>query len=112
VPCDVARSAVVGLIVGSVVAYSAIAAYQQRWASTVAAAVVAVLLGSFHRRARFAAYIFFTALGLRGALTGMWALPLYGGILLAAMQTPAARRAWPRLVPGRLRGGDDRMRRS
>jgi hypothetical protein len=112
VPRDVARSVVVGAIVGSTATYAAIAAYQQRWPSTVAASVVAALLGWSHRRARFAAYIFFTALALRGALTGVWALPVYGGIVLAAMQTAPARRAWPRLVRGRLLGGDGRMRRS
>lgn len=111
-PRDVTRSVVVGAIVGSVVGYAAIAAYQQRWVSTLAASVVAGLLGWSHRRARFAAYIFFTALALRGAVTGVWALPIYGGIVLAAMQTAPARRAWPRLVRGRLLGGDGRMRRS
>ena len=104
-PRDVSRSVVAGAIVGSVVTYTAIAAYQQRWASAAAAAVVAALLALSHRRARFAAYIFLTALALRGAVTGVWALTVYGGIVLAAMQTPPARRAWPRLVRGRLLGG-------
>ena len=111
-PRDVSRVVLIGAIVGSMVIYGAIAASQRRWVSTVAAAVVAVLLGCSHPRARFAAYIFFSALAVRGAVTGMWALPLYGGIVLAAMQTPAARRAWPRLARGRLLGGDGRMRRS
>ena len=104
-PRDLSRSVVAGAIVGSLVTYAGIAAYQQRWGSTAAAAVVAGLLAVSHRRARFAAYVFFTALALRGAVTGVWALPLYGGIVLAAMQTPPARRAWPRLVRGRLLGG-------
>lgn len=109
---DVTRSVLVGAIVISVVAYAAIAASQHRWVATLAASVMAVLLGTSHRRARFAAYIFFTALAVRGAVTGMWALPLYGGIVLATMQTAPARRAWPRLARGRLLGGDGRMRRS
>jgi hypothetical protein len=105
VPRDVSRVVLVGAIVGSMVIYGAIAASQRRWVSTVAAAVVAVLLACSHRRARFAAYIFFSALAVRGTVTGVWALPLYGGIVLAAMQTAAARRAWPRLARGRLLRG-------
>lgn len=96
----------------SLLVYAAAAARQQRWGSALAAVIVAALLARGHRRARFAAYVFFSALAVRGAVIGTWALPLYAGIALAAMQAPAARRAWPRLVPGRRRGGDDRMRRS
>jgi len=92
--------------------YAAVAVRQQRWGSAVAAVIVAALLARCHRRARFAAYVFFSALAVRGAIVGLWALPVYAGMALAAMQSPAARRAWPRLVPGRVRGGDDRMRRS
>lgn len=92
--------------------YAGVVAREQRWGSALAAVIVAGLLLASHRRARFAAYVFFTALAVRGALTGVWALPVYAGIALAAMQTPAARRAWPRLVRGRLLGRDDRMRRS
>jgi hypothetical protein len=109
---DPARSIVVCTIAGSLLVYAAIAAREHRWGSAVAAGIVAALLSWSHRRARFAAYVFFTALAVRGALAGIWALPLYAGLALAAMQTAAAQRAWPRLVPGRLVGGDDRMRRS
>ena len=109
---DAARCLVVWSLGGSLLIYAAVAVRQQRWGSALAAVIVAALLARCHRRARFAAYVFFSALAVRGAVVGMWALPLYAGIALAAMQAPAARRAWPRLVPGRLRGGDDRMRRS
>ena len=109
---DVARATVVSVVVGSLIAYAAVGAYQHRWPSMVAASGVAVLLWCSHRRARFAAYIFFTAAAIRGVVAGAWVLPLYAGIVLALMQTAAARRAWPRLVRGRLREGDDRMRRS
>ena len=112
VPRDLARAIVVCTITGSLVVYAAIAARQERWGSALVAIIVAGLLGASHRRARFAAYVFLTALAIRGALAGMWEGPIYAGIVLAAMQTAAARRAWPRLVRGQLRGADDRMRRS
>ena len=109
---DSARSVVVWAVAGSLLIYAVTAVRSQRWGSALAAVIVAGLLATCHRRARFAAYVFFTALAVRGALSNMWMLALYAAIALAAMQTPAARRAWPRLVPGRLRGGGDRMRRS
>ena len=109
---DLPRAALVWGIVGSLVVYAAVAVHQQRWPSVAAAAIVAVLLAWSHRRARFAAYVFFTAVAIRGALTGIWALPLYAAAVVIAMQTAPARRAWPRLLRGRLFGGDGRMRRS
>jgi hypothetical protein len=99
-------------LVASLAAYAAFAATRHWWISVMAASVVATLLWWPHRRARFGAYIFFTVLAIRGAVAGIWALPTYAVLALAVMQTHAARRAWPRLVPGRLRGGGDRMRRS
>ena len=109
---DLARWAVVGAVIGSIVVYAAIGAYEHRWPSVIAGSVLAALLASAHRRARFAAYIFFTAVAIRGAVTGRWTLPLYAGVVLLVMQTAPARRAWPRLQRGRLFGGDGRMRRS
>ena len=99
---DFARAAVVWVVVASVIGYAAIGAYQRRWPSMVAGSVVAVLLACSHRRARFAAYVFLTAVAIRGAVVGLWALPVYAGAVLLVMQTAPARRAWPRLVPGRL----------
>lgn len=93
-------------------AYAAIAATRHWWPSAIVAPIVAALLWWRHPRARFTAYIFFTVLAIRGVITGMWALPAYAAVALALMQTVAARRAWPRLLPGRLGDGDDRMRRS
>lgn len=98
------------MLLTSLVAYAAVAATRQWWPSAVAAPIVAALLWRRHPRARFAAYIFFTVLAIRGAVTGVWALPVYAAAAVALMQTAAARRAWPRLVAGRLRGPDDRMR--
>lgn len=111
-PRDVARSVVVCTIAASLLIYAIVAGRQAQWGSALAAVIVAGLLAASHRRARFAAYVFLTALAVRGVLAGVWALPVYAGITLVAMQTGPARRAWPRLVRGRLLGGDDRMRRS
>ena len=63
-------------------------------------------------RARFAAYVFFTALALRLAATGVWALAVYPVIAVGFMQTAAARRLWPPIAPGWRREPGDRMRRS
>jgi hypothetical protein len=109
---DLERSIVVGAVAGSLVVYAAIAAHTRLWGSALAACIVAALLWWAHPRARFAAYVFLTALAVRGAFAGTWALVAYAALALLAMQTAAARRAWPRLVRGRLLGGDDRMRRS
>jgi hypothetical protein len=106
------RSAVVWALVASLLVYAAIAATRHWWPSTITAPIVAGLLWWRHPRARFVAYIFFSVLALRGAISGVWALTAYAAVAVALMQTAAARRAWRRLVPGRLRGHDDRMRPS
>ena len=104
---------VVWAIAGSLMVYAgSVAVREARWGSALAALIVAALLWASHRRARFAAYVFFTALALRSVVAGAWPPVVYAAIAVAAMQTAPARRAWPRLVRGRLRGGDDRMRRS
>lgn len=106
------RSVVVLTLVVSLVAYAALAATRHWWLSAIAAPVVAILLWRRHPRARFTAYVLFTVLAVRGGAAGDWVLVAYAALAVALMQMPAARRAWPRLVPGRLRGADDRMRRS
>ena len=75
-----------------------------------AAALIAWMLWRRHRRARFAAYVFFSAMVVRGALMAVWPALAFavGAILL--MQTSPAFAAWPRLTPGRSRRGGDRMR--
>jgi hypothetical protein len=100
------RSPVVMLLSGSLVVYTLVAAAQRWWPSAVIAPILATLLWTAHRRARFSAYVFFSVMAARGALTTHWALSAYALAAIALMQTPAARRAWPRLT----RGGD-RMRR-
>ena len=103
-------SLVVVVLVTSLLVYSGFAITRHWWPSAVVAPLVAALLWRRHRRARFSAYVFFSVLAARGALTHVWALPVYALAAVSLMQTPAARVAWPRLTRGRTRG--DRMRRS
>ena len=109
-------SVVVVALVVSLLVYAVIAITRHWWPSTVTAPLVAALLWRRHRRARFTAYVFFSVLGARGVLTGVWALPAYALTALALLQTPAARAAWPRLTAGRRPASrpatDDRMRAS
>jgi hypothetical protein len=85
---------------------------QEPWVSTAAATLVAWLLWRHHQRARFAAYIFFSVLAVRGALTARWPMLIFAVAAVLVMQTPPALIAWPRLRPGWRRGSGDRMRRS
>jgi hypothetical protein len=82
------------------------------WLSAVAATLIAWLLWRRHRRARFAAYVYFTAVAVRAALLARWPTLAFAVAVVLVMQTPPALAAWPRLTPGlgRIRG--DRMRRS
>jgi len=109
-------SPVVVVLVASLLVYAGVAVTRHWWPSAVVAPLVAVLLWQRHRRARFTAYVFFSVLAARGALTGAWALPAYALAAVALLQVPAARAAWPRLTAGRARGDaparDDRMRGS
>ena len=109
-------SPVVVVLVASLLVYAGVAVTRHWWPSAVVAPLVAVLLWRRHRRARFTAYVFFSVLAARGALTGVWALPAYALAAVALLQVPAARAAWPRLTVGRARGDaptrDDRMRGS
>lgn len=73
------------------------------WVSGLAAPVVAAFLWRRHPRARFAAYIFFSVVLLRGLAAGAWAAVLFAAAAVVLMQTAAARRAWARLGPGRTR---------
>jgi len=102
-------SLAVVVLVTSLLVYSGVAITRHWWPSAVAAPLVAALLWRRHRRARFSAYVFFSVLAARGAITHVWALPLYALAAVGLMQTSAARVAWPRLTPGRT--PDDRMRR-
>lgn len=82
------------------------------WVSAGAATLVAWMLWQRHHRARFAAYVFFSAAAVRSALTARWPTLAFAVAAVLVMQTPPALIAWPRLRPGWKRGGGDRMRRS
>lgn len=90
------------LLVG-VLVYAALALLARRWVTGLAAPIVAVLLAGRHPRARFSAYVLFSAVALRGLVTGAWALVAFGSAGVLILQTPAAQRAWPRLAPGTRR---------
>ena len=75
------------------------------WGSAAAATLVAWLLWQQHGRARFAAYVFFSAAAVRGALTARWPTLGFAIAAVLVMQTPPALVAWPRLRPGWRRGG-------
>jgi hypothetical protein len=82
------------------------------WLSAAAATLVAWWLWRRHRRARFAAYVFFSAVAVRSALTARWPTLAFAVAAVLVLQTPPALIAWPRLRPGWRPGDGDRMRRS
>jgi hypothetical protein len=108
-------SLVAAALAASLLIYAVIAVAHRWWPSALVAPLLALLLWRRHRRARFTAYVFFSVLAVRGALTGVWALPAYALAAAGLLQTQAARAAWPRLRPARLRapaeerGRGDRM---
>jgi hypothetical protein len=81
--------------------YTALAAVNGWWLSALVAPLVAWLLWRRHRRARFTAYVFLSVLVARALVAASWPLALFALGALGALQLPAARRAWPRLTPGR-----------
>jgi hypothetical protein len=108
-------SLVVVALVTSLLVYAGVAVAYHWWPSALMAPLLAALLWRRHRRARFSAYVFFSVLAARGALTGVWALPVYALAAVGVLQTASARAAWPRLTPAwRVRGDalarGDRMR--
>jgi hypothetical protein len=103
---------VVALVPLACIAYGVAAVVTRgAWVSVVAATLVAWFLWRRYGRARFAAYVFLSAVALRSALTGRWPSLAFAIGAILVMQTPPALAAWPRLRPGAVRGGD-RMRRS
>jgi hypothetical protein len=105
------------VMTASLLVYAVVAlAVRHWWISGAAAPVVAYLLWRSHPRARFAAYVFFSVVALRGAMGDSWGAAAYAVAAIVLLQTPAALRAWPRLRfgerPGRgPRGPGDRMAR-
>jgi hypothetical protein len=90
-------------LVGGLVGYAVLALLAHRFVSGIAAPIVAVLLAIRHPRARFSAYIFFSAIGVRGLIAGSWPVVAFAAAGILALQLPAARRAWPRLRAGATR---------
>jgi hypothetical protein len=89
----------------ALVLYAIVAlAWLHHWPSAAAALVVAVLLWRRHPRARFSAYIVFSAMAARAVVAGEWAMLALALAAIGVMQMPAAARAWPRLRPGATRG--------
>jgi hypothetical protein len=102
-----AERVVVVAMAGGLVVYAVIALAAHRWISGLVAPGVAALLAWRHPRARFSAYVFFSALAFRGLVAGSWPLALFASAGIVALQTPPARRAWPRLVAGATRSARD-----
>jgi hypothetical protein len=92
------RSLFIASAAVALLAYSAVLFVEWRWVSGLLGAVVAWLLWRQHPRARFAAYIFLSAIALRSAMGGSWAAFVFAVALLVLLQTPAAQGAWPRLT--------------
>jgi hypothetical protein len=100
---SVDRPFVTVLLPAALVLYAAVAlVVLHRWPSGVMAPIVAWLLWRRHRRARFSAYILFSAMGARAAITGEWQVLAFAVVAVLVMQTPAAARAWPRLRSDRM----------
>jgi hypothetical protein len=100
------RRVVVTLLPLACLAYAAVTlGAHGPWLSAAAATLVAWWLWRRHRRARFAAYVFFSAVAARSALTARWPTLVFAVAAVLVMQTPPALIAWPRLRPGRRRGG-------
>jgi hypothetical protein len=102
-----AERAIVIAVTGGLVVYAVLALIAHRWISGLAAPLVAALLAIRHPRARFTAYVFFSALAARGLMAAAWPLVLFAGAGILALQTRAARRAWPRLVAGTTRSASE-----
>ena len=102
---------VVSLVPASLLVYAVVALSTGRWLSGIVAPLIAWLLWMRHPRARFAAYVFLTVVAARAALAGPWWLTAYAIGVIALLQVPAARHAWPRLRPGLAREAGDRMSR-
>jgi hypothetical protein len=81
---------------------------RQAWISAGAAVLAAWLLWRRGRRARFAAYIFFSVAAARSLRTPAWPELAFAILGVLVLQTPAARGIWPR-VTSRWRVGASTM---
>jgi hypothetical protein len=100
-PARSTRPLIVVILALALLVYAALGVIlAHRWLAPAAALLVAVLLWQRHRRARFSAYVLFSAMGARALITGAWPALLFAAGAVALLQTPAARQAWPRLKAG------------
>ncbi|OLC37219.1 MAG: hypothetical protein AUH81_06650 [Candidatus Rokubacteria bacterium 13_1_40CM_4_69_5] len=99
-----ANTLIILTFVVALVAYAAFALLAARWwISGLAAPLVALLLATRQARARFSAYVFFSVVGVRTAITGHWGSTLFALGAIVLMESPAALRVWPRLgAPARM----------
>lgn len=103
---------VAGLLPLACIVYAGAAlVWRHSWISALAGVVVAALLWRRHPRARFAAYVFFSAMAVRAAATAAWPALAFAVVAVLVLQAPPAAAAWPRLRPGDVRGRGDRMPR-
>ncbi|HUK64651.1 MAG TPA: hypothetical protein VLV15_15010 [Dongiaceae bacterium] len=96
----------------AVLGYAVVALVREGWwLSGAVALIAAALLWRRHPRARFTTYILLSAVVMRGLFGHAPRALVFALVVILLMQLPAARRAWPRLVPGARpgRGRDDRM---
>ncbi len=92
------RAALTTALPAALLAYAAYALLVARWwLSGAAAPVVAALLWTRHRRARFSAYILLSVVVMRGTIRGQWGAVAFAAAAILALQLPAARRTWPRV---------------
>src|SRR5262245_55399924 len=101
------RDPIVLVLPVALLGYAAVALVAHWWFSGVVAVATAVLMWRRHPRARFTAYILLSALALRGVFGRSWAALAFALAAVALLQTPAARRVWPRLTPGARPGRTD-----
>jgi hypothetical protein len=100
------------LLPAAMLVYAGAALLERWWVSAVVAVMAALLMWRRHPRARFTAYIVLSAVALRGAVVRSWWTVGFAVVVLVLMQMPAARRAWPRLVPGARPGRARRAERA
>ena len=97
----VPRHPVIILIPALVAGYAVVAlAVERWWLSGLVAVVAAIALWYRHPRARFTTYVMLSAVALRGFFGHVWGALVFAVVVIALLQLPAARRAWPRLTPG------------
>jgi hypothetical protein len=90
----------IALVAAGLVAAALVQPLLGHWRlSSIAAPLVAYLLWSAHRRARFAAYVLLSVMAARGLVGREWWSVALAVAAILVLQLPAARRHCPRLAP-------------